>query len=141
MGHGYIDLYLIHTPFPGTQKRLESWKAIEEAVEAGKIRSAGVSNYGVHHLQELIDSKPKIIPAVNQVELHPFLQRADIENFCKKYDIHMEAYSPLTRGYRLKDPALVPIAEKYGRTVAQLLIRYTLQKVYLISDLINCRDG
>jgi diketogulonate reductase-like aldo/keto reductase len=89
-GHGYIDLYLIHTPFPGTQKRLASWKAIEEAIEAGKIRSAGVSNYGVHHLQELLDSKPKIMPAVNQLELHPFLQRKDIETLCAKHGIYLE---------------------------------------------------
>jgi diketogulonate reductase-like aldo/keto reductase len=74
----------------GTKKRLEAWKAIEEAVDAGKIKSAGVSNYGVHHLQELLDSKPKIIPAINQVELHPFLQRKDIETFCKKHGIHLE---------------------------------------------------
>jgi diketogulonate reductase-like aldo/keto reductase len=83
-------LYLIHSPLTGTKKRLEAWKAIEEAVDAGKIKSAGVSNYGVHHLQELLDSKPKIIPAINQVELHPFLQRKDIETFCKKHGIHLE---------------------------------------------------
>jgi diketogulonate reductase-like aldo/keto reductase len=84
---------LIHSPRPGTKKRLEAWKAIEEAVEAGKIKSAGVSNYGVHHLQELLASKPKIIPAVNQVELHPFLQRKDIETFCKKHGIYLEGWS------------------------------------------------
>ena len=83
-------MYLIHSPFPGTKKRLEAWKAIEEAIEAGKIKSGGVSNYGVHHIQELIDSKPKIIPAINQVELHPFLQRKDIESICTKYGIHLE---------------------------------------------------
>jgi diketogulonate reductase-like aldo/keto reductase len=74
----------------GTKKRLEAWKAIEEAVEAGKVKSAGVSNYGVHHLQELLDTKPKIIPAVNQVELHPFLQRNDIDTFCSKHGIFLE---------------------------------------------------
>jgi diketogulonate reductase-like aldo/keto reductase len=83
-------LYLIHSPLPGTKKRLEAWKAIEEAIEAGKIRSGGVSNYGVHHIQELIDSNPKIIPAINQVELHPFLQRKDIEAICTKYGIYLE---------------------------------------------------
>jgi len=136
-GHDYIDLYLIHSPLPGSKKRLEAWKAIEDAIDAGKIRSGGVSNYGVHHLQELLDSKPRIIPAVNQVELHPFLQRKDIETFCKKHGIHLEAYSPLTRGQRLKDPALVPIAQKYGKSVAQILIRYTLQKVSILRSILK----
>lgn len=138
-GHDYIDLYLIHSPQPGKTKRLEAWKAIEEAVEAGKIRSAGVSNYGVHHLQEMVDTKVKMLPAVNQVELHPFLQRKDIDTWCKKHGVYLEgtsltiilisAYSPLTRGQKLKDPTLVAIAKAYGKTVAQILIRYTLQKV------------
>jgi diketogulonate reductase-like aldo/keto reductase len=89
-GHGYIDLYLIHSPLPGTKKRLEAWRAIEEAIEAGKIKSGGVSNYGVHHLQELLNSKPKILPSINQVELHPFLQRKDIDDFCKEHGIYLE---------------------------------------------------
>lgn len=86
-------MYLIHSPLPGTKKRLEAWKAIEEAIEAGKIRSGGVSNYGVHHLQELLDTKPKFVPAVNQVELHPFLQRNDITSFCEKHGIFLEGNS------------------------------------------------
>jgi len=94
-GHGYIDLYLIHSPLTGKTKRLEAWKAIEEAIAEGKIRSGGVSNYGVHHLQELLNTKPKIIPAVNQVELHPFLQRKDIDDFCKKHGIYLEGLFPL----------------------------------------------
>lgn len=128
-GHGYIDLYLIHSPLPGVKKRLEAWKAIEDAIDAGKIRSGGVSNYGVHHLQELLKTKPRHLPAVNQVELHPFLQRKDIDDHCHKHGIYLEAYSPLTRGQRLKDPALVPIAKAHQKSVAQILIRYTLQKV------------
>jgi diketogulonate reductase-like aldo/keto reductase len=81
---------LIHSPLPGKTKRSEAWKAIEEAIAEGKIKSGGVSNYGVHHLQELLNTKPKIIPAVNQVELHPFLQRKDIDDFCKKHGIYLE---------------------------------------------------
>lgn len=143
-GHDYIDLYLIHSPLTGKTRRLQAWKAIEEAVEAGKIKSAGVSNYGVHHLQEMVDTKVKMLPAVNQVELHPFLQRKDIETWCKKHGVYLEgtflkimlisAYSPLTRGQKLKDPTLVAIAETYGKTVAQLLIRYTLQKVLVFGQ-------
>ena len=93
-GHGYIDLYLIHSPLPGKTKRLDAWKAIEEAIAEGKVKSGGVSNYGVHHLQELLNTKPKIIPAVNQVELHPFLQRKDIDDYCKKHGIYLEGMSP-----------------------------------------------
>ena len=89
-GHGYIDLYLIHSPLPGTKKRLEAWKAIEDAIDAGTIRSGGVSNYGVHHLRELLNTKPRYIPSVNQVELHPFLQRKDIDDYCKKHGIYLE---------------------------------------------------
>jgi diketogulonate reductase-like aldo/keto reductase len=109
-----------------------------------------VSNYGVHHIRELLATKPRYVPSVNQVELHPFLQRKDIDDYCKKHGIYLEgekphlfvlplaflrfeelmiAYSPLTRGQRLNDPALVPIAKAHGKTVAQILIRYTLQKV------------
>ena len=81
---------MIHSPNPGSKKRLAAWKAIEDAVECGKIKSAGVSNYGVHHLKELMDSKPKVIPAVNQVELHPFSQRQSIVEFCMEYGIRLE---------------------------------------------------
>jgi diketogulonate reductase-like aldo/keto reductase len=139
-GHGYIDLYLIHSPLPGAKKRLEAWKAIEDAIDAGKIKSGGVSNYGVHHLQELLKTKPRHLPAVNQVELHPFLQRKDIDDYCRKHGIYLEAYSPLTRGQRLKDPALVPIAKAHQKSVAQILIRYTLQKVFCSTEIV-CADG
>lgn len=124
-------MFLIHSPQPGKEKRLEAWRAIEDAIVEGKIKSGGISNYGVHHLQELFDSKPRIIPAVNQVELHPFLQRRDIVTFCQKHGIYLEAYSPLTRGQRLNDPTLVAIAKTYNKSVAQLLIRYTLQKEWI----------
>ena len=88
-------MFLIHSPRPGKEKRLEAWRAIEDAIAEGKIRSGGVSNYGVHHLQELLDSKPRIIPAVNQVELHPFLQRRDIDTFCRKHGIYLQGLPPL----------------------------------------------
>jgi len=97
-------------------------------VEEGKIKSIGVSNFGVHHLKELIDSKPKILPAVNQVEIHPWLARSEIVDFCHKNNIIVEAYSPLTKGQKLNDPTLKKIALKYSKSTAQILIRYGIDR-------------
>jgi len=79
-----------HTTFDLFEELIKKGYGIEEAIEAGKIRSGGVSNYGVHHLQELLNSKPKVLPSINQVELHPFLQRKDIDDFCKEHGIYLE---------------------------------------------------
>ncbi len=127
-GLGYIDLYLIHSPLPGKDLRLESWKAMEDGVKAGKLKSIGVSNYGVHHITELLENCRQK-PAVNQVELSPFLTRDDIVGKCEEEGIALEAYCPLTRGKRLEDPALVPIAKKYGKPVSKILLRWGLQRV------------
>lgn len=127
-GLGYIDLYLIHAPYGNQETRLGQWKAIEEAVSANQIRAAGVSNYGIHHLEELLDSKPEILPQINQVELHPWLCRNDLVDYCTHQGIALQAYSPLTRGQKLEDPALVALAGKIGKSPAQVLIRWSLQK-------------
>lgn len=125
---GYIDLYLIHAPYGNKESRLGQWKAIEEAVISNQIRAAGVSNYGIHHIQELIESEPSIMPQVNQIELHPWLCRNDLVDYCLKHDIALEAYSPLTRGQKLADSDLVNLAETIGQSSAQVLIRWSLQK-------------
>ncbi|CAG8655445.1 2116_t:CDS:2 [Gigaspora margarita] len=127
---GYIDLLLLHSPLPGPQKRAESYKALQELVKRGLVKSIGVSNYGVKHLQELLDSNPEIKPAVNQI--HPWLTRSDIVSFCNKHNIVVEAYSPLTRGKKLNDPILTGIANKYGKTPAQILVRWGLQHNFVI---------
>jgi len=129
-GLDYIDLYLVHSPIGGPQKRAESWKAVLEAKEAGKIRSAGVSNYGVRHLQEMIDSGVEL-PAINQVDLHPFMTRTDIVAICQQHGIALEAWAPLVRGYRFKHPSIVALAQKYNKAPAQVLLRYSLQKGYI----------
>ncbi|PGH16399.1 hypothetical protein AJ79_01730 [Helicocarpus griseus UAMH5409] len=126
-GLGYIDLFLIHAPYGGKTLRLESWRAIEDAIADKEIRAGGVSNYNIHHLKEILDSKPRVFPAVNQLELHPFNTRAEITAFCQQNGIIVEAYTPLTRGYKLKDPTIVSLARKYGCTAAQLLVRWSLQ--------------
>lgn len=136
-GLEYIDLYLIHAPYGNRESRLGQWKAVEESVLAGEIKSAGVSNYGVHHLEELWNSNPQVKPVVNQIELHPFLTRNDIVAWCQEHDIVLEAYSPLTRGQKLDDPDIQNIARKYRKTAAQLLIRWSLQRVKSRLSLLN----
>ncbi|KAI1319456.1 hypothetical protein EDD11_004033 [Mortierella claussenii] len=132
MGLDYVDLYLIHSPLCGSEKRDESWKALETLVKQGKAKSIGVSNYGVHHLKELLDSNPKIRPVVNQIEVHPWLNRADIISFCEAQHIAVEAYSPLCQGIKFQDAKLAKLATKYSKSPAQILIRWSLQKGYVV---------
>jgi diketogulonate reductase-like aldo/keto reductase len=123
----YVDLYLIH--FPVRQRR-QSWRALEALRKKGKTRSIGVSNFTIAHLSELL-ADSETVPAVNQVEFHPYLYQQDLLAFCRAKGIVVEAYSPLTHGERLKDPKLVAIAKKYSspkaKSTAQILIRWALQ--------------
>jgi diketogulonate reductase-like aldo/keto reductase len=127
----YIDLYLIH--WPVQDLRLESWLAMEKAMAEGKVRAIGVSNFMIRHLEELLDHC-EIVPAINQIELSPFnyLSRSDTINFCLENNILIEAYSPLTKGYKLKEPDLIKIAAKYSKTTAQLLIRWALEHQFIV---------
>jgi diketogulonate reductase-like aldo/keto reductase len=125
----YVDLYLIHWPIPGL--RLESWRALEALFASKRARSIGVSNFLVSHLQELT-GVAKVLPAVNQIELTPFLQRRDSVELCRKLGIRLEAYSPLTRGQKLDHPVLVGIAQQLGRTTAQVLLRWGIQKGFIV---------
>ena len=93
----------------------------------GKARAIGVSNYSIRELSELLDKSDVVVPAVNQVEFHPFLYQEELLSFCKNNKIQLEAYSPLTRGKRLNHPTVVEIAKKYGKTQSQILIRWSLQ--------------
>ncbi|HYS70961.1 MAG TPA: aldo/keto reductase [Thermoplasmata archaeon] len=119
----YVDLYLVHWPVPG--KRLETWRAMGRLLKGGKVRSVGVSNYMAHHLAELEDSLVK--PAVNQIELHPFLHPVDVTEYCRAHEIVVEAYSPLARGRKLRDATVARIAAKHEKSAAQVLIRWGLQ--------------
>lgn len=120
----YVDLLLLH--FPVTELRRPAWRKMEELHEAGKAKSIGVSNYTIRHLKELLN-ECKIKPAVNQVELHVYLQQPELVEFCKKNDIVVEAYSPLSHGYRIDDPVLTKIAKKHGKTNAQVMIRWCVE--------------
>ena len=129
---------MIHAPYGGREARNGTWKALVEAQQAGKIKSLGVSNYGVHHLDEL-EAYIKQLEAehgqgkggeisVGQWELHPWLSRSDIVDWCQKRGVVIEAYCPLVRGQRLNDSMLQRIAKKYEKTPAQILLRWSLQK-------------
>ncbi|KAK4542926.1 hypothetical protein LTR36_006115 [Oleoguttula mirabilis] len=137
-GLEYIDLYLLHAPYGGKEGRLGAWKALVEAAKDGKVRSIGVSNYGVQHLEELEawqKQQPKDaagILSVNQVELHPWLARPDIVTWCQQRNIVLEAYSPLVRNTRADDPLLTPLAKKHSKSPAQVLLRWGLQKGFVI---------
>ncbi|OCF39841.1 aldo-keto reductase [Kwoniella heveanensis CBS 569] len=128
-GGRYIDLMLIHAPFGGEQGRKNNWEALARAQKEGWIRDIGVSNFGVPHLKSLPSPKPSI----NQIELHPFCQQREIVTYCHAQGIAVQAYSPLIRADkdRYKNPVLVGIAEKYKKEVAQVLIRWSLQKGYI----------
>ena len=125
LGLDYVDLYLIHWPVAG--KRLDSWRALERIHEDGRARSIGVSNFLVPHLEELL-GKATRVPAVNQIELTPFLQRRETRALCARHGIVVEAYSPLTHGKRLDHPVIKDVARRVGRSVAQVLLRWGLQQ-------------
>ncbi|VEU20730.1 DEKNAAC101535 [Brettanomyces naardenensis] len=129
---GYIDLVLIHAPRGDTEKRLGSWKALEEAVQSGDVKDIGVSNYEIEHLQELLENPNlKIKPSINQLEVQPWFTREKLIAFNKKAGIEVEAYSPLTRGKKLDDKELVELGKKYGKSPAQILIRWSIDKGYI----------
>lgn len=124
LGLDYLDLYLIHWPVPGL--RNETWTAMEKLYRDGKCRAIGVSNYTIKHLSELMGFC-NVVPAVNQVEFSPYLYQKELLNYCRSKQIQIEAYSPLTKGIKLNDPTLVKIASNYGKSTAQILIRWCLE--------------
>ena len=120
----YVDLYLMH--YPVTKSRISAWKDMEKLYKQNRVKSIGVSNFTVKHLEELLE-KTDIVPSVNQVEFHPFLYQKELLDFCNKHGIALEAYSPLSHGKRLNDNTLSDIAAKHSKTVAQVMIRWSLQ--------------
>lgn len=129
LGTDVLDLYLMHWPVPG--KRLDSWRAMEHLFDEGRTRTIGVSNFMVHHLEELF-AAARVKPCINQIELHPFCQQREVVAWCRAHGVVVEAYSPLTKGQRLDDPTLVEVAAECGRSVAQVLIRWSLQHGFVV---------
>jgi diketogulonate reductase-like aldo/keto reductase len=124
LGLDDVDLYLVHWPVVG--KRRDSWRALERLRRDGRARAIGVSNFMPRHLEELL-GEAEIVPAVNQIEVSPFLQQRDTRAFCSRHGIVVEAYSPLTRGQRLDDAAVAAVAARVGRTPAQVMLRWGIQ--------------
>ncbi|KAH8909237.1 Aldo/keto reductase [Coniochaeta sp. PMI_546] len=139
-GLGYVDLFLLHSPYGGKEARLTSWRALEDAVKDGEVRMAGISNYGVRHIEELITSQPRIRPVVNQIEVHPFNTQRDIRATCEKHNIIIEAYAPLVRGMRMRHPVIQSLSKKYACTQAQLLVRWSLQHGFVSLPKSSRRD-
>ena len=132
LGLDYIDLYLIHAPAWGSE-RVNVWRGFQELQKRGLVRSIGVSNYGISHLEEIIDSSDQnTIPAVNQIELHPFMLHNDIEEYCRMYGIVIEAYAPIAQATRLENALLVKIAKQHQKSAAQVMLRWGIQRGYVI---------
>lgn len=121
----YLDLYLVHWPIKG--KYTDTWRALETLYEEGRIRAIGVSNFLQHHLEDVMASG-KIVPMVNQMEFHPHLVQQDLIDFCKKHNIQYEAWSPLMQGGIFEIDLLKDLAEKYSKRIAQIVLRWDLQK-------------
>lgn len=120
----YIDLYLVH--WPVSTLRNETWRALEEIAHQQKVRAIGVSNYTINHLEDLF-KKSDTIPAINQFEISPFLYQKELIDFCRKKNIAVEAYTPLTKGVKFNNKIIQEISELYSKTPAQIFIRWGLQ--------------
>jgi methylglyoxal/glyoxal reductase len=124
LGLDYVDLYLIH--WPVKEKYKQSWKVLEQLYKEGRVRAIGVSNFQIHHLEDLL-SVAEIKPMVNQVELHPLLAQPELRDYCKKQEIQIEAWAPLGQGRLLEHPLLQEIAAQYNKTTAQVILRWDIQ--------------
>jgi 2,5-diketo-D-gluconate reductase A len=127
LGLDQLDMFLIHWPVPGQDKYVEAWKALIELKEHRRIKSIGVSNFNEDHLERII-GETGVLPAVNQIELHPYFPQVDKRGFLKSKNIHIESYSPLGSGEVLKDETIKSIGARYGKSVAQVIIRWHLQQ-------------
>jgi diketogulonate reductase-like aldo/keto reductase len=127
LGLSYVDLYLIHSPRANSpEDRLASWRGLEKLHREGVCRAIGVSNYAVRHLEEL-RTHSDVVPAVNQVEFHPFVFDPELLAYCARLGIRLEAWAPLTRGRRFDDATVRAIAAAHGRTPAQVLLRWGIE--------------
>ena len=125
LGLDYLDLYLIH--WPKGERSKETWKAMERIYAENRVRAIGVSNFMQHHLQDLL-TVAEIVPMVNQMEFHPYLVQQDLVDFCTNKGIQYEAWSPMMQGNIFDVPAVKQMAKKYGKTEAQIVLRWDLQK-------------
>ncbi|MGY1811372.1 aldo/keto reductase [Blastococcus sp. SYSU D00820] len=128
LGFDYLDLFLVHWPLPGIDvDYVETWKAMEEIYASGRAKAIGVSNFQAHHLRRLF-AETEIRPAVNQIEVHPYLAQEELRAFDADHEIVTEAWSPIAQGKVLDDPVVTRVAERYGRTPAQVVLRWHVQR-------------
>jgi 2,5-diketo-D-gluconate reductase A len=128
LGFDYLDLFLIHWPLPGIDvDYVETWKALEEIYRSGRVKAIGVSNFKEHHLRRLFDAT-EVVPAVNQIEIHPYLTQDPLRAFDAEHGIATEAWSPIAQGKVLDDPTIVRIAERHGKTPSQVTLRWHVQR-------------
>ena len=127
LGLDYLDLFLIHWPLPAVGDYVETWRAMGEMRASGRVKSIGVSNFQPHHLQRLFD-ETQIVPAVNQIEVHPFLTQDDVRAFNAEHGIVTEAWSPIAQGKVLSEPRIIAIANRIGKSVAQVALRWHIQR-------------
>lgn len=127
LGLEYLDLFLIHWPLPAVGDYVETWRAMEEMQTSGRVRTIGVSNFQSHHVQRLLD-ETGTVPAVNQIEVHPFLTQDALRAFNASHGIVTEAWSPIAQGRVLSDPTIIEIAERVGRSPAQVALRWHVQR-------------
>jgi 2,5-diketo-D-gluconate reductase A len=137
---GYVDLFLIHWPLPTSGvDYLDTWKAMEGLLDGGLVRAIGVSNFQVAHLERIIDGA-SVVPAVNQIELHPYLAQNELRDFDRTHDIATEAWSPIARGKVLDDPVITAIAAATDRTPAQVVLRWQVQRGEIVFPKSNSRS-
>ena len=127
LGLDVVDLYLIHWPVPSRDLYVETWKAFEKLLSDGAVRAIGVSNFLPEHLDRLV-AESDVVPAVNQIEVHPTFQQRDVRARCSELDVAVEAYSPLGQGADLDADAVVGVAEELGVTPAQVILRWEVQQ-------------
>jgi 2,5-diketo-D-gluconate reductase A len=129
LGTDYVDLFLIHWPLPTRYGGdfVSTWRTLEEFYSDGRARSIGVSNFQPHHLRR-IHTEGEITPAVDQIEVNPYLTQDDVRQFCAEHQIAVEAWSPLGRGSVLGDPTIDDIARRYGKTPAQVVLRWHIER-------------
>lgn len=133
LGLDYVDLYLIHWPSPKRGLFVETWRALEEIYKQGRAKAIGVSNFQPHHLDELLENAT-VVPAVNQIELHPHFNQKEVRDYCGEYNIIVESWSPIGGGggKLLEESVFIEIGQKYGKSPAQVVIRWHLQNNLIV---------
>jgi 2,5-diketo-D-gluconate reductase A len=127
LGFEYLDLFLIHWPLPNSSDYVARWKVLEEIYASGRVRAIGVSNFKPHHLRNLFGSS-EVRPAVNQIEAHPYLTQDDVRAFDADHEIVTEAWAPIAKGRVIDDPVIREVAERVGKTPAQVTLRWHVQR-------------